>query len=130
MSLRRRLTHITDFLDELTPECKQIVMALREIIATVIPAAEESVLWSGLSYHRPWIGGRVKGAVCQISVKRGVVQLDFIHGRRLSDPGQLLQGTRLSKRFVPVQSPTEARSPGIAELIRKAAELDPNQWTE
>ena len=87
------------------------------------------LLWGGLSYHRPQVGGRVKGAVCQIVAKRDKVRLDFIHGIRLADPCSLLQGNRVSKRFVPIETVKDAERPEIADLIREAATLDPNKWT-
>jgi hypothetical protein len=57
---------LTGFLDSLDPEARKLVVALRRVVRRTVPAAEESLLWGGLSYHRPEVGGRVKGAVCQI----------------------------------------------------------------
>jgi hypothetical protein len=106
-------------------ETRRIVEALRKVIRRAAPGAEESVLWGGLSYHRPWIGGRVKGAVCQVGVKDDQVRLDFIHGIRLPDPRGLLRGDRLSKRYVPIPTVASARNPAIAALIEAAAEFIP-----
>ena len=116
------------FLDHLSPEARQLVSALRNVIRRTAPQAEETVLWGGLSYHRPHIGGRVKGAVCQIVVKRREVRLDFIHGIRLADPQGVLQGDGVSKRFIPIRSAADAARPEIAALIRDAASLDPTKW--
>lgn len=117
------------FLDGVPPGARELVAALRRTIRRIVPQAQESLLWGGLSYHRPEVGGRVKGAVCQVVVARGGVRLDFIHGIRLADPHGLLQGRRLSKRFVPIASAADAARPEIAALIRQAASLDPTQWT-
>jgi len=57
-------------------------------------------------------------------VKRGQVRLDFIHGIRLADPCGLLQGERVSKRLVPVETIADAERPEIATLIWEAAALD------
>jgi hypothetical protein len=116
------------FLDALTPESRELVLALRDVVRRTAPQAEESLLWGGLSYHRPQVGGRVNGAVCQIGVKGGRVRLGFIHGIRLADPGGLLHGDRLSKRFVPIGTVADAERPEVADLIREAAALDPTQW--
>jgi len=116
------------FLDALAPETGELVLALRNVVRRTVPHAEESLLWGGLSYHRPEVGGRVKGAVCQIGVKQGQVRLDFIHGIRLADPCGLLQGDRKSKRFVPISTIADGERPEIADLIREAAALDPTQW--
>lgn len=98
-----------------------IVTALRKLVRRLVPEALETTVWGAISFHRPRIGGRVKGAVCQIVVKDGRVRLDFIHGIRLADPSRLLRGDGLSKRHVPIATVADARRPAIAALIREAA---------
>lgn len=119
---------VTDFLKTLSPVTKKLVSTLRNVIRRTALDAEESVLWGGLSYHRPQVGGRVKGAVCQIVVKGDSVRLDFIHGIRLSDPYGVLQGDQVSKRFVPIDTVADAERPEIIALIQEAAALDPTAW--
>jgi hypothetical protein len=114
--------------DELSPGNREVVLALRNVVHRTVPQAEESVLWGSLSYHRPQVGGRVKGAVCQIVAKHDLVRLDFIHGVRLADPCGLLQGDKLSKRFVPIETVADAERAEVAALIRGAATLDPTEW--
>ena len=116
------------FLDALPPDTRQLVLALRDVVRRTVPHAEESLLWGGLSYHRPQVGGRVKGAVCLIVVKGGRVRLDFIHGFRLADPCGLLQGDGASKRFVPIGAVADAERPEVVALIRGAEALDPAEW--
>jgi hypothetical protein len=115
------------FLERLPPGVRRIVRALRAVVRRIVPYAQESVLWGSLSYHRPNLGGRVKGAVCQIVVKDGRVRLDFIHGVRLADPHGLLQGDRKSKRFVPIETQADARRLELAELVAEAAALEPTE---
>lgn len=117
-------TDVTTWLDALDATIREVVDTLRAMIRANAPDATETVLWDGLSYHRPAVGGRVKGAVCQIVVKGGEVRLDLIHGVRLPDPGRLLQGDRVSKRFIPIPSIAVARRRAIAVLVRKAAALN------
>jgi hypothetical protein len=116
-------------LDRLSPDTRAIVSALREMIARAAPDAVETILWGSLSYHRPEVGGRVKGAVCLITVRRGQVRLEFIHGIRLADPAGLLCGNLRSKRHVPIASVAQVRRPELAALVRAAAAVDPTQWT-
>jgi hypothetical protein len=118
------------FLDAFSLEVREIVESLRRVIRRTVPGAEESFLWGGLSYHRPEVGGRVKGAVCQIVVKQGRVRLDFIHGIRLADPRGVLQGKLVSKRYIPIETVADAERPEVAALICEAAALDPTQWIE
>ncbi len=112
------------FLGRLPAGPRGIVAALREAIRRAAPGTDETLAWGSLSWHRPDVGGRVRGAVCQVTVKRGAVRLEFIHGVRLQDPGGLLQGNRLSKRYVPVASAADAARPAVAALLREAAALD------
>jgi hypothetical protein len=105
-------------------------LALRNVVCRTVPDAEESLLWGSLSYHRPQVGDRVKRAVCQIVGKGGRVRLDFIHGTRLADPCGLLQGDRVSKRFVPSGTVADAERPEVTALIGEAAALDPAEWAE
>ena len=123
-----RQADLKAFLDALTPETGELVSALRDVVRRTVPHAEESLLWGGLSYHRPQVGGRVKGAVCLIVVQGGRVRLDFIHGIRLADPCGLLQGDGASKRFVPIGTAADAGRPEITALVREAAALDPAEW--
>jgi hypothetical protein len=116
------------FVEGLPIDVRQVVVALRKVVLRTAPEVEESFLWGALSYHRPHVGGRVKGAVCQIVVRDDQVRLDFIHGIRLPDPHGLLRGDRLSKRFIPILTAADAERPEIAALIREAAALDPTQW--
>jgi hypothetical protein len=122
-------TSVEAFLDALRPDTRQLVLALRDVVRRTAPHAEESLLWGGLSYHRPQVGGRVKGAVCQVVVRGGQVRLDFIHGIRLADPCGLLQGQGVSKRNVPIEAAADAERPEVTALIREAAALDPAEWT-
>lgn len=90
-------SEVREFLRSLPPASRGVVSALRAVVRRAVPDVEESVLWGGLSYHRPSVGGRVKGAVCLIGVKQGKVRLDFIHGVRLADPMRILKGQKRKK---------------------------------
>jgi hypothetical protein len=46
------------FLRSLSPEVRSVVSGLRAVVQRAVPEAEESILWGGLSYHRPDVGGR------------------------------------------------------------------------
>jgi hypothetical protein len=121
-------TSVEAYLDALPPESRELVPALRDVVRRTVPHAEVSLLWGGLSYHRPQVGGRVKGTVCQIVVEAGRVRLDFIHGIRLEDPCGLLQGAGVSKRFIPIRTVAEAERAEVAALVREATALDPTAW--
>ncbi len=115
---------VRNFLDGLEPRARAIVGILRDVARETVPDAAETLLWGSLSYDMPDVGGRVKGAVCQITANRGEVRLEFIHGVRLRDPERLLRGDRLSKRYVPIRSVGEARRHEIAELVLEASAIE------
>jgi len=119
---------VREFLTRLPPDVRGVAGALRAVVRKVVPDAEESMLWRGLSFHRPHIGGRVKGAVCSIAAKSGLVRLEFIHGARLRDPSGLLKGDGVSKRYVPIETIAVAESAQIEALIREAGTLNPARW--
>jgi len=115
---------LTTLLADLSPERQELVFALRSVIRQIVPEAEESLVWGCLSFHRPEVGGPVKGAVCQIVARRGQVRLDFIHGIRLYDPAGLLEGDGKSKRFLPIETIADAQRPEVVALVGEAAALD------
>ncbi|HLE05214.1 MAG TPA: DUF1801 domain-containing protein [Anaerolineales bacterium] len=108
---------------------KEIALELRNMVASVCPEATERILWGGLSYHNSRHGGPVKGAICQIELRRDHVRLSFIHGVRLMDRTSLLGGDRLSKRFLVLKSIEAAPWGEIRQLIEEAARLDPSTLT-
>jgi hypothetical protein len=108
----------------LPPETRRLVRSLRQLVHRTVPRAEESLLWGALSYHRLEMGGRIKGAVCLIEFKAGVVRLGFVHGARLADPTHRLEGDGVSKRFVRITSAADVEQPQLAALIREAAAVE------
>ncbi len=117
---------VAEYLAVLPPEARRIVREVRRLVKTVAPAATETVLWGGLSYHLPFLGGRVSGAVCQIGVRGGRVVVGFIHGVLLPDPEHRLRGSGKSKRFVDVESMGTAERRALAALVRSAVEIRPD----
>jgi hypothetical protein len=71
----------------------------------------------------------VKGAICQIVARDGMIRLDFIHGIRLQDPHRLLRGSGISKRYVPIPTTAYAGKREVAALIREASLIDPSLWS-
>ena len=94
------LSHLETFLQRTPPHLQDIVFELRNIIASVAPAATEVMLWKGISYYFKERGGPVSTGICQINVLEDHVRLGFIHGVFLPDPCALLEGDRKVKRFV------------------------------
>jgi hypothetical protein len=117
---------VNTFLAVLPPGARRVVRWLRRLVRDAAPAATETVLWSGLSYHLAFLGGRVKGAVCQIGVRGNQVELGFIHGVLLPDPGNLLCGSGKSKRKVRITRVGEYPERTLASLVRSAVQIRPD----
>jgi hypothetical protein len=102
---------------------RDIAYELRNLISKYAPNVTERILWGGLSYHDTTRGGAVKGAVCQIELHGNHVRLSFIHGVRLPDPRGLLEGDRLSKRYVRLERFEDIPWDALGDLIRAAKDL-------
>lgn len=124
---QKRSMNPDSFFAHLPAPQRKIARALRALIRELVPEIAESVLWRSLSYHRPKIGGRVKGAVCLVTPKAGAVELAFIHGAALADPAHVLRGTRRSKRFLPIRDMAEVDKQVLVDLIKAAAQYVPNR---
>ena len=116
---------IERFLERKPEALKDIVFELRNLIAEIAPYATEKIQWKGLSYYDANRGGTVKGGICQIEVHAEHVRLSFIHGAFIEDPQGLLQGERIAKRYVRLESYESAPWEALGELIRASAAFDP-----
>ncbi|WP_158305478.1 DUF1801 domain-containing protein [Opitutus terrae] len=111
----------------LPPGQRKIAQALRRLVRETVPSATETVLWRSLSYHRPELRGRIKGAVCLITPKHTCVNLEFIHGARLPDPRRLLRGSGREKRFVQLYEEQTVDWVSLREFVVKAARYEPGR---
>ena len=127
---RHTASDFDEFLQTVPDNLKAIVELLRQLIIDAAPETAETVLWGALSYHRPSVGGRVKGSVCQIEAKEDCVHLGFIHGAALPDPDRLLRGDRMSKRYVRLTTRGDVRQPAVRRLVEAAAVYRPGRAQE
>ncbi len=119
-------THdIEIYLAHLPSELRDIVFELRDIIASIAPAATETLHRHGFSYYYAERGGPVSAGICQINWERDHIRLAFNHGAFLPDPKRLLQGDRLYKRYVKITSFDQAPWDDVQDLIAAAAKFDP-----
>jgi hypothetical protein len=117
--------HFEKFLRQTPPHLQDIVIELRNIIASVAPGATETVHRNGFSYFFKERGGPVSAGVCQIGIREDHIRLAFIHGTFLPDPKGLLEGDRQYKRFVRIQSYEDAPWEDLNELITVSSHFDP-----
>src|SRR5512137_2598528 len=105
------------YLAHLPTELQDIVLELRDIIASVAPTATETIHRKGFTYYYAERGGPVSAGVCQINLQRDHIRLAFIHGAFLPDPKGLLEGDRLYKRYVKLYSFERAPWDDLQNLI-------------
>ncbi len=116
---------IEHYLANLAPDLRDIVFELRSLIASIAPAATETIHHHGFSYYYAERGGPVSAGICQIKLHANHIQLAFIHGAFLPDPKGLLRGDRVAKRYVKITSFDQAPWEDLQALIQASAKLDP-----
>jgi hypothetical protein len=116
---------IETFLQHTPAHLQDIILELRNIIASIAPDAVEVIRWGGLSYYHEGRGGIVNAGICQIGIQKDHVRLAFIHGAFLPDPQHLFEGTQKYKRYIRLTSFEEAPWKYLQELIAASAKFDP-----
>ncbi len=99
---------------ELPAAVRKRAAKLRGLVLDLAPHAAERVTWDAISFFDPERGGPIKGSICQIVHRKGVLRLDFPLGEFMEDADGVLSGEagRKGKRFVEI-GPTE---PGYGTL--------------
>lgn len=116
---------VETFLRHTPAHLQDIVLELRNIVASIASDAVEVIRWRGLSYFHEGRGGVVSAGICQIGIHEDHVRLAFIHGAFLSDPKQLLTGNQKAKRFIKIKLYEEAPWEDLKQLIEESSRFDP-----
>ena len=113
---------LEELLESQDPEVVKTVHALIELVREACPGADETVQlgWKSVSYSR---GGVMKGSICSIGPHKDRVNLQFLQGTSLEDPGGLLEGTGKTMRHVKVRSVEEMDPKALSALVRQADEF-------
>ncbi len=109
----------------LTPGLRDIVLEIRNIVASVAPYVTEVVHSRGMSYYDARRGGTVSAGICQIIIHRDHIRLAFIHGAFLPEPRELFEGNTKYKRYIRIFSFEDAPWDYLKELIAASARFDP-----
>jgi hypothetical protein len=102
------------------PEARDVVTALRSTLLTLAPDARERANPTAGSLSFGY-GARPEDQICTLMPAGGGVALVFFAGRALPDPEGLLSGTGVVHRSLLVDSPQQACSAAVVELLRHAA---------
>jgi hypothetical protein len=119
------LVEVERFLQHKPKNLRDIALELRNLVASVAPQASERILWKGLSYYDRSRGGPVKAGICGIELHDDHVRLAFVHGAFLQDPEGKLEGKRLAKRYVRLDSYENTPWEYLEQLIMRSAAFDP-----
>ena len=118
-------TYLAHLAPHLTPELRDIIFELRDMLASIAPTATEAFHRTGFSYYYAERGGPVSAGICQINLHGDHVRLAFNHGAFLPDPHGLLEGERLYKRYIKLYSFDQIPWAEVQELLTAAARFDP-----
>jgi hypothetical protein len=121
--------YIEKYLEYANPELRDIVLEIRNIVASVAPDATESQHSRGFSYYHKERGGPVSAGICQIILFRDHVRLAFIHGAFIPDPKGMLVGNQKAKRHMRIYHYLDAPWEYIRGLIEAHARFDPYTYT-
>jgi hypothetical protein len=100
-----------------------LALALRELVLTEAPEAEEvlySVYAQVIVFKLP---GRKRGAFCNVAAYSRHVNLVFYYGAELPDPQGVLTGTGKKMRHIRFDSPDDLRHRYLRTYLRSAIEL-------
>jgi hypothetical protein len=102
-----------------------ILLEIHNLVSLAAPGAVEDIRRYGVVYYDQERGGPVSAGICQSLLRGRQVHLAFNHGAYLPDPGGLLQGNRLVKRWIIIENYDHAPWEEIARLIEASARFDP-----
>jgi len=118
------ITEIQNHYAHLSSDLLAVILEIHDIVATVNPIATEEFRRQGIVYYDPRRGGPVKAGICQSLIFRDKIHLAFIHGAFLPDPGHLLKGTTMPKRYLSIKDYETAPWEAVRELIHAHNQFD------
>jgi hypothetical protein len=111
-------------------DLRDIVLEIRNIVASVAPGATESQHSRGFSYYYKARGGQVSAGICQIGIYPDHIRLGFIHGAFLPDPQGLLVGEPKYKKHLRIYHYEGAPWEYMKMLIEASSRFDPHTLKE
>ena len=118
-------SQLDHYLEPIPPELRDIVLELRNLIASVAPDAAEVRHSRGFSYYDDKRGGTVSAGICQIAIFEDHVRLAFIHGAFLPDPQGMLIGDAKYKKYIRITSYEDAPWNYLKYMITESSNFNP-----
>jgi len=120
--MRRPSRQLLDLLSDCSPGVTHLALALRELVLTEAPEAEE-ILYSVYAQVIVFkLSGRKRGAFCYVAAYAYHVNLGFYFGAELPDPHGVLKGTGKKMRHIRFDSPEDLRHRYLRTYISSAME--------
>lgn len=114
---------LRDFIARFTPERQKLIRALRRKLRKRLPTAHELVYDN---YNFLVIGysatERASGAIISLAAGASGVNLFFLWGARLPDPGQMLLGAGKQVRFIRTDTASVLEQTAVKALLTAAIE--------
>jgi hypothetical protein len=112
---------LATFVGKFSPTDQRLIRAIRRALRTRFPTANELVYDN---YNFFVIGycptERPSDAIISMAARANGVGLCFIHGAKLPDPNNLLQGSGGQTRFIRLESPQVLDRPEVKNLLAAA----------
>ena len=110
---------------------RPILEALRGLVETVHADALETASRRELTVSWGFPGGKMRAGYAYARAFTAHVNLGFLQGAHLPDPGGLLDGTGKALRHVKLRTPEQALAPAVRTLLvaardERRAALSPN----
>jgi hypothetical protein len=120
--VRRPSQQLLDLLADCSPGVTHLALALRELVLTEAPEAEE-ILYSVYAEVIVFkLSGRKRGAFCYVAAYARHANLGFYFGAELPDPHGVLKGTGKKMRHIRFDSPEDLRHRYLRTYISSAME--------
>lgn len=94
-----------------------VLTALRGLVEELHPDAVETASRKEGTVTWGFPGGKMRAGYAYARAFRGHVNLGFLQGAALPDPGGLLEGTGKALRHVKLKMPEEALAPAVRALL-------------
>jgi hypothetical protein len=121
--VKRPSPQLLDLLADCSPGVRRLALALRELVLTEAPEAEE-ILYSVYAEVIVFkLSGRKRGAFCNIAAYSRHVNFVFYNGAALPDPHGVLIGAGKRMRHIRPDSPDDLRHKYLRSYIRSAIEF-------
>ncbi len=103
------------------PKAQSLALELRKLVRRLLPKAQEKIYkgWGVADYG---FGGPGRGFLT-IGPQKSYVNLYFMDGVELDDPGGLLIGAGKRLRHVKILGPQDLKNKSLHALVRQAARL-------